>query len=80
MFNATKLAAMALAGTQAVNVSSQTLTSLSATVNEGALAQSVLSLSESEDGDLVSDHGMLAQTDAQFGFGNALRGMQSWAS
>ena len=39
MFNATKLAAMALAGTQAVNVSSQTQTSLSATVNEGALAQ-----------------------------------------
>ena len=39
MFNATKLAAMALAGTQAVDISSQTQTSLSATVNEGALAQ-----------------------------------------
>ena len=39
MFNATKIAAMALAGAQAVNISSQTQTSLSANVDEGALAQ-----------------------------------------
>ena len=39
MFNATKLAAMALAGTQAVDISSQTQTSLSATVDHEMLAQ-----------------------------------------
>ena len=39
MFNATKLAAMALAGTQAVDISSQTQTSLSASVDHGMLAQ-----------------------------------------
>ena len=39
MINATKIAAMALAGAQAVNISSQTQTSLSATVDDEALAQ-----------------------------------------
>ena len=39
MFNATKIAVMALAGAEAVNISSQTQASLSATVTEGALAQ-----------------------------------------
>ena len=56
MFNATKVAAMAIAGTQAVNISSQAQTSLSATVNEGAF----------EVADMASDHGMLAQTYAQW--------------
>ena len=81
MLNATKLAAMALAGTQAVDITSQAQTSLSATVDEGALAQ--ITLDESEDG----DHGMLAQTYAQFNLNNLnfdansfWNDVQSWAS
>ena len=49
MFNATKVAAMAIAGTQAVNMSSQAQTSLSATVNEGALAQNTFDEDEFEE-------------------------------
>ena len=93
MFNTKILAAMALACAQAVNISSQT--SLSATVNEGALAHLLDKYDEkawekafddcshvpeewerincfleilvlSEEGDMKSDHGMLAQTSTQW--------------